>query len=421
MNGIPTLLYSNSIYDSEKEIGIEMPIDKIINISYKTIVLIGVSGCGKTRTCFDMGRRYFVLFFDCVNDYDFHAMISKLEIHRVQTKTEENQLFYEALSERLVKCLISARLIVLSTIYQNNSELLFFEWFCIQRSRRSQLFFTDIFEKLSNLSPIDLSKLFGKLKNWFFTKGRIIFDESQYMLELLKSDYSATDPIQKHIINGSFAHPRSFFSFISRFIIKTGFYSIWCGTHMSIRNMDLLHSAAGTKPSEIYIFTDFNFLKASEIFKLLSKWLDVDLQSNLSLFEEISYCLQGRPRFITTFLEKLIYSSDINDCFRSYIRDMTTKYDSALYNSSLYYFWEQRIGWIIEPFNETDKQFFNTRLVSNMLIKLCISYLFGDGSSMSFSPDVDLVSTSLVMVKKDPNCWNASMGEPLVLIAGLNY
>ncbi|KAJ3307887.1 hypothetical protein HDV04_002379, partial [Boothiomyces sp. JEL0838] len=52
---------------------------------------------------------------------------------------------------------------------------------------------------------------------------------------------------------------------------------------------------------------------------------------------------------------------------------------------------------------------------------LCLAFLFGDGSSIVYSPDFDLVSTSLVMVTKLSNEWHATMAEPIVLSAGLNY
>ena len=82
---------------------------------------------------------------------------------------------------------------------------------------------------------------------------------------------------------------------------------------MRIRSMDLIYSAAGLKPEEIYIFTDFNFLEPTHIFKLLCKWLKVEVSKNVALFEEISNVLQGRPRFFTSFLHKLMDSSDITN------------------------------------------------------------------------------------------------------------
>jgi len=183
----------------------------------------------------------------------------------------------------------------------------------------------------------------------------------------------------------------------------------------------LLYSAAGGKEGRVYIFTDFNFLESSHIFKLLGKWLTVTINEiNVCLFQEISQVLQGRPRFFISFLHKFITSNDIELCFRNYVRDMTTNYDSDMSDSSLYSFWKQRIDWTIQPIEKTTRTF-ETKLVSDTLVKLCISYLFGDGLGIFYSPDLDLVSTSLVMVSKKSDSWHATMAEPLVLCAGLNY
>ena len=137
LNGVPNLLYSEEIYDHEKEIEIEMPIDRLVKIVRNVIVMIGVSGCGKTRTCYDLCRKDWGLYFDCTVDVDFITMIAKLEVIRPRFKTEESQQIFEEESKRLIECLIAARLLVLKTLKQRNRNLECFEWLCIQRSRRS--------------------------------------------------------------------------------------------------------------------------------------------------------------------------------------------------------------------------------------------------------------------------------------------
>ena len=422
LNGIPNLLYSEEIYAHEKEIGIELPIDRLVMIARNVIVLIGVSGCGKTRTCYDFCRLYWGLYFDCVVDLDFAAMINSLRSMRPRLKTEITQQDFEEDSARLIRCLIVTRLLVLQTLYQRNPKLQCFEWLCIQRSKRSQELFSQIFKVLcdfpSSLSLAICQQVEGRAPK----PVRVIFDESQHTLELLKFDYQSTCSTQKEINDyGQFAFPRSFFSFLSRIVIKTVFKSIWCGTKMRIRNMDLIYSAAGVKTGEIYLFTDFNFLEPTHIFKLLCKWLKVEVSKNVALFEEISNVLQGRPRFLTSFLHELMDSSDINKCFRSYVNDMTTNVDPSLNESSLYLFWKQRIDMTIQPIQRTSTSSYNTITVSDTLIKLCLSFLFGNGSSIAYSPELDMVSTSLVMVAKKSDAWHATMPEPLVLSAGLNF
>jgi hypothetical protein len=178
LDGVPSLLYTEEIYNDEKEIGIDMPIDRLVKIDSKTIVLIGVSGCGKTRTCYDFCRKYWALYFDCTADEDFKSMIRKLKVS--ETKAEETQIRFERLSEKLIECLIVTRLLVLQTLYQRNPNLECFEWLCIQRSRRSRLLFSNIFERLSELPWSVTSNIYTQLKRKFQEGGgRIIFDESK--------------------------------------------------------------------------------------------------------------------------------------------------------------------------------------------------------------------------------------------------
>lgn len=425
LDGIPNLLYSEEIYDSEIEIGIELPIDRLCEIGNNTIVLIGVSGCGKTRTCYDLCRRYWGLYFDCTIDTDILEMIGMLDKISPAKKSEQTQTFFEKESNRFIECLISARLLVLQTILEHRPNLKCFEWLCIQRSQGARTLFSEIFTKLSLLPLLISSAIHCKLKFWFVTKaGRIIFDESQHLLERLKNDYRSSRSHQQEIKDGHFFFPRSFFSFLSRTIIHTDLKSIWCGTQMRISSMELIYSAAGSKPEGIYIFTDFTFLEPSHIFKLLPKWLKVDATEYVDVFQEISNVLQGRPRFLISFLHKLINSSDIDGCFRSYVKNMTTECGPESVDSSIYSFWKQRIDWSIQPLEKTNTSAFETRKVSDMLVKLCISFLFGDGSRIVYSPDLDLVSTCLVMVTKTTittDEWHATMAEPIVLSAGLNY
>jgi hypothetical protein len=135
LDGVPNLLYSEEIYNDEKEIGIEMPIDRLVKIVRKVIVLIGVSGCGKTRTCYDLCRKYWGLYFDCTVDIDFITMIKHISSNNPVTKTENTQIIFERLSEKRIECLIVTRLLVLQRLRQHNPNLACFEWLCIQRSK----------------------------------------------------------------------------------------------------------------------------------------------------------------------------------------------------------------------------------------------------------------------------------------------
>jgi hypothetical protein len=162
-----------------------------------------------------------------------------------------------------------------------------------------------------------------------------------------------------------------------------------------------------------------------QIAQLLSKWLKHDLGANLEI---ICYCLQGRPRFLASFLRIIRekeYSKQLNGLspvaaiygvFENYLGEMTTTQGEGTL-SSLYNFWVDRAPLTIQPIAGSDSPQIS---VSDLLVSLCISFLFGDQNSMAFDVKCDLVNTGLVTVDyKD--VWKAKMAEPLALTAGLNY
>ena len=417
---IPDLLFSDEIYTAEKELKITMPVEKLLGMTAEIIVLIGVSGCGKTRTCYDFCRSQWAIYFDCYSDMDFSCLCQELASRNPPIKTDEKQSEFESVSAHLINCLLVTRLLVLDTLKIHDPHIQPFEWLCIQRSARTRTVFAKIFNILISVERSAVLKILGDFRNKF-NAVRLIFDESQSMLDFLTGCYrSCVVNYQGISVDGKPQYPGSLFSFFTSQIIRfSGFQSIWCGTHMKIRTMDLFHSAAGRKYTSFEVFTDFNYLEPDQIFALFEKWLDVDFESNSALLEEIAIFLQGRPRFLTSFLIELATSKDLRTAFDNYYKEMTTRYEtSTALKSSPYFFWKDRFEWSIKGFQSSGTL---STAVHEILIRLCTSALFGDGSSVEFSADLDLVSTGLIMINKTPNQWQARMAEPIALMAGMNF
>jgi hypothetical protein len=107
--------------------------------------------------------------------------------------------------------------------------------------------------------------------------------------------------------------------------------------------------------------------------------------------------------------------------FDDYILTMITDVNPSN-QSSIYNFWKTRINLTIEPFQSSSRNQ-DFMLVKDKLLELCIAFLFGDGKSIPYCEDLDMVATCLVMVKPSQAgaTWDATMAEPIVLYAGLNY
>ncbi|TPX75432.1 hypothetical protein CcCBS67573_g03309 [Chytriomyces confervae] len=424
-HGTSSLFTSDQIYQDEKDVGINMPVDKLLDVKEQTIILLGTSGCGKTRTCYDFARHQFCLYFDCTADADVNAMIDKIQDNRPDIKSPQNQQKFEVFSRKALKCLIASRMLLLRMWRQENEAS--FEWFCVQRSRRTGLVLAMVFQKLIEypLEVVDMVyyQFLEELSDCW-----VIFDESQYFLSILQSDYRSSHPDNHGISENKLEHPRSFFSFATGFIIRQNLKSIWCGTQMRIQNIDVICSAAGLKPEKCFTFSKFNFLTPSDIFKLCLKWLQADaFNSNETLLDEISMFLQGRPRFFMMFLHKLHKLQDISQAYSVYRTEMTTNEASRqsseqLEKSSPYCFWQSRISWEVAPFEGSNSLDAKKKYrVAHILLELCVSFLFGDGLTMKLDKDLDMLATNLVMLVDQEGGWGINMPEPLILIAGINF
>ena len=354
--GEPDLLYSEEVYSSAKDLGIPMPVDHLLANDFNSLVMIGVSGCGKTRACIDYCREKWGIYFDCTADKDFDSMVSSLVGKSPKLKTNASQEVFELLSTRFMKDLLSARLIVLRVLRNKSPEFTKFDWFCTQRSRRTRELFKDIFEKICTLNDDISRSLFGTLTKanlgdeTFSRDGCIIYDEAQHMLKLLPGSFRSTkDGCQRILPNGSFEHERSYFSFLARFTIMSDIRTILCGTQMRIKNIELINSGGGEKKSEFTLFTNFTYLTPTFIAQLAYKWINFDFNSNPHLLGQLTYFLQGRARLFSRFVHRLIKNSDIETTLNAYIRDMTTDYDQGKDDSAFYYFWKQRLGDTIQP------------------------------------------------------------------------
>ncbi|KAJ3239824.1 hypothetical protein HDU81_005322 [Chytriomyces hyalinus] len=223
VDGILDLLYSSEIYDDETSLGIKMPVDELLKINRNTIILLGASACGKTRTCYDYARHRWSLFFDCFQDSDVQAVIGLLKVNSPPIKNDENQNAFEVLSKKFINSLIAARLLVLQ-VMRNQHNIDCFKWHCMQRSPCLKQLFTKVFLELSSYSTPAVLRIFHRLRTEL--DGRVIFDESQHLLTVLQTCYRAPNLDQQGIANNQLEFPRSFYSFVTQHVASCELKSI---------------------------------------------------------------------------------------------------------------------------------------------------------------------------------------------------
>ena len=427
-NGKPNFLLSDDIYDQEKSLGIEFPIDKLQStkrIYAKTIIMIGVSGCGKTRTCYDISKQINTLYFN-VNDPDFSNLICDISNSNLSKypKTVENTREFLLYSEFHVKCLLLSRLLVYKQFNDIIPNLTPSVWFYHQMDVQTQELFQTIRNRLTKASSKYIHEIFSdnlpKLKEF-----KLIFDESQHLLQVLTIDYHSIK--NSNIINGQYQEPRSLFSFLSRFIIQNLLNSIWCGTHIKIKNLDLFYSSASGNNEafeQIEIFTDFNYLNFSQVKFLIEKWLK---PINTKLLNKLAQNLEGRPRTLIGFFQELYnYNYNQNQSIENFERIINYEYESYISkltlesgSNSYYSFWKSNMNNLIGNFEKSITNSHQNHIWT-ILLDLCIANLFGNVTCSNFNPDMDMVETGLVMIDRN-GFWKCSMIEPMVLNAGMNF
>lgn len=118
-------------------------------------------------------------------------------------------------------------------------------------------------------------------------------------------------------------------------------------------------------------------------------------------------------------------TTDFLDCWPVEAKHVSDEApDAAKDGPSLYRFWHERLDWIIGDF-DTAVGDSEQKLVSALLLKACVRFLFGgqeDNSAAIFGGDADMIATGLVMATTEMlETKKFVMIEPLAIEAGLNY
>lgn len=124
-------------------------------------------------------------------------------------------------------------------------------------------------------------------------------------------------------------------------------------------------------------------------------------------------------------MHMLIERRDPEYFLNRFIKDMTTK-DYSSIDTSFYAFWKQRLTFNIEPVQSKNRDGFQSKKVSDILLDLFIRFLFSENEfgGIEHSSDLDMVGINLVMIEAvvgSPGCYTSRMMEPIVIMAGINF
>ena len=422
-------LWSPHIMDDVRQVGdLKLPIDQILE-HFKNpvdIVLIGVGGCGKSRTCYDLCRfsGKFRVFLDWVHHDDLYTFLKFLPMPPVDYD-RSNRLqvpkFYRSVSLATKRMLIS-RLIVLKLKLEHANGHSFSpdDYFQMQQLSRVKnlCVFGKIYAALENVRDEEIDPQFETIKAWASQLDvRYVLDESHRLLGVHRDLFhsSSCDALDS---DGKYVEPRSYFSFLAHFFMEHKLNTVWAGTHLRMGDISRITSASctfrqGRKP---VVFTDFNSLTPRMICALLEKWVVV---SDQALRNRISNILQGRPRIFMEFIVELSRSRDVVS--DSNLLIIFERVVSGL-EECFVDFWKTAWKSPIHRF-APDMDLFNpVHTVASLLEDLLYNdYITDKTKNIHAEWYPAMVGTGLVMLSEGISGGRGLICEPLVLSAAVKF
>ena len=400
-------LFDRGLETTLKDIGITLPFKRLPALDGKATVLVGVSGCGKSRTCIDIGSNRLCLYFEGEFALDFNWAIQLLKTSKL---TEDD---FETLSCELFRCVFLARMLLLGALGVESNPR---RATSFQKARSFQAVAMSLAGSLfKNTSTSDILARFNQLSN----KYVLIFDEAQVYLTLFEKRYRNSDD----------KYRRPLLRFLVHFVhVQCAASSVWCGTQLSLKDISFFVSGAGGgKSSDVQVFTDFHYYTYEQIKQLLPLFLRRKKSKNLAkldpnVIHEACFWLQGRARLLMAFLGRL--GENFNNPFKTaldnYVEDMTCR---MIEMQSFKWWWSRALAYPTKIEDLDTKE--PAAAPDAILLELMREYLFARPDkhhrSISTTYDGDLVKTALVSLRAENHRNRYFLAEPLVFEAGLNY
>jgi hypothetical protein len=312
VHGKRNMMYCDHIYDCHEKLGLTKPSDTVKMFLENMHVVMIVSGAGKTRTCVDISRKRWTIYVDCSKDEDFLCMIetmSSIKPAFLNSHDEQNDFEIECFNLFLKFLLL--RLLMLQKLCADGKVQTPYEWFCYQRGHRTRKELRRVFQQVEEVDAKYLQGDVARLANELNVK--VIFDSSQHLLEIATLQHAFNSfSYEMVVINGVLRYPASLYGFLAtKMILDLGIHSAWCGTHLDLTSINLYKSTSGQLQNDYFrVFHQFNYLKEGDIFDILNLYLSVGEHLPEATIREMCHLLQGRPQFLSSFLQELIANSD---------------------------------------------------------------------------------------------------------------
>jgi hypothetical protein len=407
-------LFEGNLEKTLEKINIDLPYKSIPAASFSSnnvTILVGVSGCGKSRTCTDICLQRPCLYFEGNLHFDLLWVVDTLK-----SSSEQGQGL-ELETKKLLNALFLARIFLLNKLVLENDAITDKnrKMHSYQKSVSFQNECQNLASKLAESDYKALATLTkGSLKGYV-----VIFDEAQDFMPILEDRYASSQ--------GNYERPlfRFIVGYVHSTLVVPAFY---CGTQLRLVDIQMASSAAGGgKTSNVSTFTNFHHYTFEEIKTIIQSAIGASeygrlAQNDPSSLTKACYYLQGRPRLVTTFCEKLKTEKgsfgEILDVYLDYITNKMAK------NVSFKWYWNRVIvqETKVHNFKTGSSQKTPDYYCYHLLIKYLLQAPNNQSCEITLDTDeADLISTALVSLKKvGYSRATYFMLEPVVIEGALN-
>ncbi|PKC63978.1 hypothetical protein RhiirA1_463055 [Rhizophagus irregularis] len=303
------------------------------------LVLLGTSGCGKTRTCYELLCCNWGLYFVALRkgnggSCDIESIEGYLRLNNMITDDFESNRQH---ADHIVRCLILSRLLILNECIKKST----FKpqrWFLLQTYQNifggmykyNDDLFCALMLKLVNCTQVSLEQCIDNLYQKILelngtTVFPIIVDEAQSLQMVLYGKYrSRYNEIDKRSLLSPIVQTlkRPTPSFTNHCVIP-------CGTGLGLLSLDEVFASTGIAKPDLDIdkFTDFGkWRDIAHVKEYISDLLELKVtEENI---ENIYSHFRGRFRPIVTCIERIIMGNLIDDVVEKLWTELTTNSNS---------------------------------------------------------------------------------------------
>jgi hypothetical protein len=301
------------------------------------LIFLGTSGCGKTRTCYELICQNWGIYFVASRQGNGgSADIEKIESYLSEKITQDFEKNRQYAVE-IVRCAILSRLLILQYCINHRSAFNKQRWLLIQTCQHifgklynySDDMFLYLMLQLSACTPLSVRNYIDTIYQESFSSEKfvIILDETQMLEMALKGKFKSRTSEQK----------RSLLSPIIQALrepapLMTNHCVIPCGTGLGILSLEDVINTGIAKPEiEILKFAEFGgWRDISHVKNYVSKLIELEDCDYNHLY---SY-FRGRFRPIITCVEDIITGIPVKDAVTAHWKVLTMKGQNS--NQSLY-------------------------------------------------------------------------------------